>query len=419
MSRAAEDYVNAYTHPEVKGATRELLWAIAQLIPEGQTATPAISLPDLATKARRNERTARTCRDDLVDLGLIHVHDGGRGKVARYELLQVEGTRPPTAAPLPLRADLRAAAPRRTKEQRSTSDLFSDVEPPTSDLFSDVGPVRAYDIGSFFRRCLTNVGSFFRRWPNRLKALRSTSDLFSDVSITRDADLVSARAIVVVAKYEEEVDARARVRETDTFLDWFAAAYVACYQGARCTIDRAPDGGRVGELLRRGRTVDRLQLMTDAMWRVTTDGVEGSDRWFIAERASVRNIWLLHRKADFLDAEVSRAQAPDLRAAPRAQWRPTGVDAPPPPENVWTQVLPLLELKINRSSFYTWFQGTVLVSDQGDVIEVAKPGAESALSAHWLTKHFHDVVHEAMEQVRPGTRVSFVEDGRAERTGSG
>ena len=138
MSDAAEREVQACTHPQVKGAALALLTAIARLIPEGQTTTPLIRLDALAALAKHTERTARTARDLLEGLRVIQVHDGGQGKAgARYEILQLAGARPPIAAPLPLRADLRAA-PRRAKEERSTSDLFSEVKVPTSEIFSEV-----------------------------------------------------------------------------------------------------------------------------------------------------------------------------------------------------------------------------------------------------------------------------------------
>jgi len=93
------------------------------------------------------------------------------------------GARPITAAPLPLRADLRAAKPvvRTNSDQRS--DLFADVDeqaPKRSDLFADVWQ----KVGSFCRRCrseVTKVGNLIRRWRDRTKKQRSRSDLFADV----------------------------------------------------------------------------------------------------------------------------------------------------------------------------------------------------------------------------------------------
>lgn len=186
MSAAAEQYVNACVDPRVKGGARALLKAIARLIPDGETTTPPIALEDLAAKAQHVGRTARRNRDHLETIGEIKVHDGGRGKVARYEMLKlVEGARPMTAAPLPLLGRLK---PRRTKEQRSTSDILSYVDDPTSDILSDVSPSGAYDVGHFVRRTVTNVGHFVRRWLARTIKRRSTSDILTDVASVASLD---------------------------------------------------------------------------------------------------------------------------------------------------------------------------------------------------------------------------------------
>ena len=101
MSQAAEASVQACRHPKVKGATRALLEAIARAIPEGQTFTGPMTLPELAAEAQCVEKTARRCRDTLQRAGLIHIHDGGQGNVARFEILGVTGDRPITTAPVP------------------------------------------------------------------------------------------------------------------------------------------------------------------------------------------------------------------------------------------------------------------------------------------------------------------------------
>jgi len=195
MSDDALKLVRACTHPQVKRSVRDLFEAIAALVPEGQTTTPPLTVPELAAHAQHSGRTAQDCRDVLEAIGAIKVHDGGRGKVARYEILNLDGARPPVAAALPLRADLREVKPRRTKEERSTSDLFSDVEDPTSEIISDVPEVRAYDIGNFFRRWWSYVGNFFRRWRDRTKEQRSTSEISSDVALPLDVDGTRARDV--------------------------------------------------------------------------------------------------------------------------------------------------------------------------------------------------------------------------------
>jgi len=380
MSAAAEQYVRTCPHPKVKGATRALLEAIAQLVPEGQTTTPLIALPDLAARARCVDRTARTCRDDLIGSGLIKVHDGGRGKVARYELLELtEGARPLSAAPLPL---VGRAKPPRTKIQRSTSAISADLFDATSAISADVPDVRAYDIGNFCRRWWANVGNFCRRWWPRTKEERSTSAIFADVALPRSR-----------SRSEELVVEDTRAREADEFLTWWAQTFPTFHDGTPGTVSRDRDGPIVRELLAQGRTLAHLQAMAIALWEVTTDGVAHSDRWWIAERVTVRRIAVLRHKRDFLDREVARRVAPV---------------AAPALDNVWVQVLQRIEPKMNRHSFHTWFVETTLVEDRGAVIEVAKPGANSSLTADWIRKHFADVVQAAITEVRPGARVEFV-----------
>src|SRR5580704_1216867 len=128
MSQAAVDYVQACTHPKVKGGTRALFTAIAELVPDGQTTTPPLTVPELAAAAQYVERTTRTCRDVLVRIGEIKVHDGGQGSVARYEMVRLgTGARPMTNAPLPLRADLRPVT-HPAKKVRKTSAISADVD---------------------------------------------------------------------------------------------------------------------------------------------------------------------------------------------------------------------------------------------------------------------------------------------------
>ena len=282
MSDAAEREVNACTHPQVKGAALALLTAIARLIPEGQTTTPSMRLEDLAGLAKHTERTARRSRDLLERLRVIQVHDGGQGKPgARYEILQLAGARPPIAAPLPLRADLRAA-PRRAKEERSTSDLFTDVATPTSEVLSEV----PFNIGHFFRSWWENIGHFFRRWSPLL-----------------DLDLSSR---------SEEVDhARARGAPVEDFLAWWTATFPS-------TVDAARDGPVVADLLQH-RPVDELQALAALLWTITTDGQPGSDRdWIARSDCSIR---VLRHKVNFLERERRRglAEPPiaEVRLTPR------------------------------------------------------------------------------------------------------
>lgn len=305
MSAAAEHFVQTCTHPQVKGSVRDLLRTIAVRIPEGQTTTPLMTLQELAAGAQRTERTARTYCDRLEALQLLKVHDGGRGrKEARYELLTIEGVRPSEAVPLPLRAHLREAA-RRAADPR-TPDLFTVAVPERSESFSDVAP----KVGRFFRRWLavwSEVGKFFRRWLER-------SESFADLFLPQGVDVTDRATTYVRTKKDPDpekdlvavVGARAR-EPADEFLEWFERTYPRFHHDAVCLIHRDKDRALVRELLTRPRTnVAHLQAMTVLLWSLTTDGVVKSDRWWITERVAVRDVFVLHRKANFLDLEVRR-----------------------------------------------------------------------------------------------------------------
>ena len=43
------------------------------------------------------------------------------------------------------------------------------------------------------------------------------------------------------------------------------------------------------------------------------------------------------------------------------------------PPGIWDQVLARVETKVNRHSFYTWFQPTSLISDTGSTLFVRIP----------------------------------------------
>jgi len=74
--------------------------------------------------------------------------------------------------------------------------------------------------------------------------------------------------------------------------------------------------------------------------------------------------------------------------------------------NIWDQVLARIETKVNRHSFYTWFKPTVFVSDRDGAIHVRVP---NALFRDWLSKHYAQVITEALNEVqRSGTSVLFV-----------
>jgi len=323
MSAAAEQAVQAFTHPKVRGCARALLKKVAELIPEGETMTPPLAIDELATQIGYYDQAVRKARDVLaVDVGVLRIVGGGRGRVASYELLALPGAGVNPA--LPLRADLQPV-PRRPPDGPTLFDT------PEADASADLRANNVGEkyrrwvryVGDFHRRChqaLSNIGDFHRRWWKKVGTFHRRS--LSAVDVDSRARPREIRR----SKYEEVDRAREGPHELEPdelglsvavegFLDWFEAEYATVHHGAQCTVVRAPDGGRITELLRRGRTVGRLHDLAALMWTLTTDGVIGSDRWYIAERVPVRNIWLLHRKADFLELELLRAEAADEGAA--------------------------------------------------------------------------------------------------------
>ena len=74
--------------------------------------------------------------------------------------------------------------------------------------------------------------------------------------------------------------------------------------------------------------------------------------------------------------------------------------------NVWNQILALVETKVNHHSFYTWFQPTSFLKDDGQTVTVKVP---NNLFRDWLTKHYAGVIGEAVDELkRHGTLISFV-----------
>jgi chromosomal replication initiator protein len=79
------------------------------------------------------------------------------------------------------------------------------------------------------------------------------------------------------------------------------------------------------------------------------------------------------------------------------------------PPGIWDQVLARVETKVNRHSFYTWFQPTSLISDAGSTLFVRIP---NPVFREWLTKHYTVILTEALAEVqRPGVDVIFSAEG--------
>ena len=75
---------------------------------------------------------------------------------------------------------------------------------------------------------------------------------------------------------------------------------------------------------------------------------------------------------------------------------------------IWDAVLGRIETKVNRNTYYNWFERTSLLGDSGDSISVRVP---DAMVVEWLSKHYAAVLEEALAEVgRPGARLTFIPD---------
>jgi chromosomal replication initiator protein len=86
------------------------------------------------------------------------------------------------------------------------------------------------------------------------------------------------------------------------------------------------------------------------------------------------------------------------------------------PPGIWEQVLARVETKVNRHSFYTWFQPTTLISDTGSTLFVRIP---NPVFREWLTKHYTVILSEALTEVqRPGVDIVFSAEGTPDFPGA-
>jgi chromosomal replication initiator protein len=74
--------------------------------------------------------------------------------------------------------------------------------------------------------------------------------------------------------------------------------------------------------------------------------------------------------------------------------------------SIWDQVLSVVETKVNRHSFHTWFRPTSFVRDEGTRLLVEVP---NGMFRDWLLRHYKGVLIDALAEVnRPGVEVTFV-----------
>lgn len=72
---------------------------------------------------------------------------------------------------------------------------------------------------------------------------------------------------------------------------------------------------------------------------------------------------------------------------------------------IWDAVLGRIETKVNRHSYFTWFDRTSLIRDNGQELVVRVP---SDMAAEWLTKHYAAVIDDALVEVgRPGVSLTY------------
>ncbi len=197
MSADAIAYVDRLA---VKGSARDLLRILAAHIPDGQTTTPTLRIADLATEAQLHRRTVLKWVGELVDSGEVTVMDGGRGKKARFTLVHLNGARPPTTAPLPLRADLRPVPPRRQPDE-STLDLFAaavDGEDPAIKRVV-IDHTLPPNVWRSITRWLVNVWRSITRWPKRVAIDHTLAPHVEALTTARDVQQLSTTTTTAAA----------------------------------------------------------------------------------------------------------------------------------------------------------------------------------------------------------------------------
>ncbi len=378
MSAAAEDAVKGYTDPRVKGSARALLDTIAERIPEGATMTAPIALNELATMTGYGRRTVWTALELLVSLNLVRVVGGGRGRMASYELLPLPGAGADPTLPL-----IGRARPPRAADVGPLFETPADLSDATADR--PASDVRAYTVGSFCLRWLTNVcsfclrcvayvGSFCLRWlPQGVDDQRAR-----DVHTFKNVHTHTAPADTPPSTGPPDPEPSIASSPLVIVHPWHAWCGPVCVP--------------------KGLHQAWLQKGHPATWLFA----------FYARRCLTVSAEDARRAVD--EFRFWRAALAVELAPTRASPRPAEVA---PPDDVWAQVLERLETKLNRHDFYTWFRAVSLAEDRGAVIEVTGP----AINREWIQKHYGDIVRAAIEEVRPGARVEFVADDQRRHAG--
>jgi len=73
--------------------------------------------------------------------------------------------------------------------------------------------------------------------------------------------------------------------------------------------------------------------------------------------------------------------------------------------SIWDAVLARIETKVNRHTYFSWFDRTSLARDTGSELVVRVP---SPMAIEWLTKHYAAVIEDALTEVgRPGVTLTY------------
>ena len=74
--------------------------------------------------------------------------------------------------------------------------------------------------------------------------------------------------------------------------------------------------------------------------------------------------------------------------------------------NLWDEVLTLLDGRMNRFIFFTWFRAVSFLSYSDGLLRVAVP---NALFRDWFLARYAHVVDDALARLgRPGTSVNYI-----------
>jgi hypothetical protein len=337
--------VKACTHPKIKGATKDLFEAIAELTLEGQNSTPFVAPEVLAAKARRDRTTVWRRTAVLKAIGVIRVYPG-QDRTARYELVDVAGGGSVADAPLPL---VGAAAPRRPRTKRQVIDATLTLfdEPVDNNEERAITRLQIATENPWRRRLQIATQlqvSRFLRWVrlqfatgsrvsplqiatelqnatgNRVSPLQIATELQNATEPALPLGVPITDGLLLSTKKEEEVQTSTSsglyvLKEQEpnqtgvpALLAWWLEEFPRQRDGARYTL-KAWDPGKAAELLT-GRPLAFVQRMCI----LAMTWPRGSPDPWLATCPDFGLSAVLH-KATLLDEEVRRLEREEARLA--------------------------------------------------------------------------------------------------------